>query len=161
MEHGALVLDLSLFSEEAARNVGGTIKFPDGSEKPASFEALGPGHYQAIVPEVIAGKYEFHGLSNQRKLTPIAFNLPGELFGEKKGEGFNLPLLISLAEATRGKVNPEKEDIISNPVKKIVRTDLSVFLLVAAGLLVCLEILRREVWGGNPFRMRFASERAK
>jgi len=149
VEHGYLNLDLSVFSENAAGKIAGTLKFPDETESEIAFTTLSRGHYQATSPRIMAGKYELHLRAAQKTLTPVAFNLAGELFGEKRGQGFNVPLLEALAGKTGGQINPDSEQLKSQVYEKIEKKELAYLFLLLALILLCSEIFRREVLRGR------------
>jgi len=155
VEHGFLNLEeesrpcLSIFSESAGSKITGTLKFPDETESEIDFSAISRGHYQASSPRIMAGKYELHLNAGQKKLTPVAFHLAGELFGEKRGQGFNVPLLEALAGKTGGQVNPDSEQLKSQVYEKVEKKELAYLFLLLALILLCVEIFRREVLRGR------------
>ena len=147
LERGVLSLDLAIYSEGASGNVQGVLLFPNGEERTISFANVARGRFKAEVSPVTAGKYEFRGVAGGRKLTPIAFVLSGDLFGEKKGEGYNVPLLTRLASGSGGELNPEAEKLKGGGLVTRSETDLSPWFLLLAGILLFCEIVAREVWG--------------
>ncbi|NLF24694.1 MAG: VWA domain-containing protein [Deltaproteobacteria bacterium] len=145
VEKGILILDLSVFSEISGA-VKAKVTRPDGNVQEVVFDSISRGHYEARVEHVMAGKYEVQPELGEVKLTPVAFDISGELFGERKGLGFNRAFLEKLASGTNGKVNPKPEDLRSQATTLKVRTNLAHFFLGIAILLLCLGILHREVW---------------
>lgn len=142
-ERGSLYLDLSLFSEAGEPGLGAVLKMPDGSSRPVDFRALARGHYLASVPGALAGKYELQISSSKGRFAPVGFFLQGDLFGEKRDQGFNRPLLEWLASASGGKINPAAEDLRDLINRRVQRRDCSQPFLLMGMLLVCLEILVR------------------
>ncbi|MBN8550459.1 MAG: VWA domain-containing protein [Deltaproteobacteria bacterium] len=145
VEHGMLTLDLSIFSEKPPGGVHATLAMPDGAAREIEFANISPGHYRTRVSDISAGKYTFNGVVDGKKLTPVAFALQGSLFGERRGEGYNMPLLYALADGTGGKINPNAQDIKSQVYKHIERQDLTTWFLATGLLVFLLEILLREV----------------
>lgn len=145
VEHGMLTLDLTVYAEKPPGSVHAGLVMPDASTRQIEFASVSAGHYRARIADLAAGKYVFNGSVDGRKLTPVAFALQGTLFGERRGEGYNLPLLYALADGTGGKINPSAEDIKSQVYKHVERKDLTNLFLVAALLLFLIEILVREV----------------
>lgn len=153
-EKGILHLDLSVYSESATAGTEGEIILPNGDKRHVSFYSLAPGHYHATIENPLAGRYEFRGNVGKSKLTPVAFNLSGELFGEKKGQGFNLPFLRNLANSTSGKINPTIDDLRKQSYVSVKKTDLTRAAMLIAAVLLLLEIIWREVFSGRFFRFR-------
>ena len=96
VEKGALMLDLTVFSERAAAGVNSVLSFPDNSEHEVGFKSVSRGRFQARIDNAMAGTYTLNSQIGPKKLTPVAFSLSGELFGEKKGKGFRRPVLERL-----------------------------------------------------------------
>ncbi len=146
VEHGILNLDLTVYNEEL-QNVTAQLVLPDGSIQPISFEKQTIGRYLGKFEHPTAGKYELQGSLGGKTLTPVAFYLSGELFGERKNQGFNMPLLYELAGKTGGVVNPALSDL-NTPTIKEERHELAHWFIFAAICLLLLEIIYRELrWG--------------
>ena len=141
---GTLSLDLSIFTESASGSASGDLIYPDSSIHRVSFENSTRGRYLAGIPGVKPGRYEFHGDAGGRNLPPVAFYLSGDLFGEKKGLGFNVPLLTSLASATKGAINPTSRELQSDKIARQDRHDLTPLFLGLAALFFTLAIVVRE-----------------
>jgi Ca-activated chloride channel homolog len=155
VEHGSLMLDLSVYNEIGNVPVSASVLLPDSSTRELEFVSLAKGHYQAALERAVAGKYEIRAKAGTHFLTPAGFYLSGELFGEKKGQGFNLALLERLGAVSGGKINPTPEDLRSVERKRVGRRDLSWVLITLGLILVLFEILQREVL----WRYRFTSNR--
>lgn len=150
VERGSLVMDLTLYNEDAARSLSAAVTLPDGTTREVDFKSVSRGRYMAAIDKAIAGKYEIRALAGERKLTPVAFNISGELFGEQKGKGFNVPFLSALASSTGGAMNPTKEQLSASAVRKVERKELTWLFILAALALLLLETMRREVWRTFP-----------
>jgi len=141
---GTLILDLSVFSEKLAGQISASLKHPDGKEQEVDFTALSRGSYQAEVGNVLAGKYEVKIKAGIKDLPPVAFYLSGELFGERKGKGFNRPALQRLAAKTGGKVNPDADHLKTSFTAKREKVPLGGYLMFLGAIFYCLYILSRE-----------------
>ena len=145
VERGALTLDLSIFSEQEGGKISAALAQPDGTSRTIEFSPLSRGHFQSVLEQAQAGRYELRAQAGARALTPVAFYISGELFGEKKGQGFDLPRLEQLASASAGHINPNPGDLKAAVSAKTEQIDLSIYFLSIAALLLCLDVLRREV----------------
>lgn len=145
LDGSALTLDLAVFSEVAAGNVSAQVKLPNGTEERVVFQAVSRGRYRARIEQPLPGRYDIASQLGDRKLTRVSFALSGELFGEKKGRGFNTTLLQALAQESGGKINPTALDLKTEARKKVTRIDLSWIFLVIAFLALIAEIYRREI----------------
>ena len=150
LEGASLILDLALVSKAPSGKFSTEVILPNGTKQALTFTSLARGHYRAEIPSAIPGKYEFHGTFDTKKLTPVAFEVSGELFGEKKGRGFNIPLLEELAGISGGKVNPGLENIKASKTVKTEKADSSAWFIALSILLFALDILVREL----PFRLK-------
>lgn len=154
-EHGLLQLDLSIFDESATGGLSAVIALPDGTNRSIEFSSPSRGRFMSQIGNVTAGKYEVRAKLGDRALTPVAFYLSGELFGEQKGRGFNTPLLSALASGTGGTLNPRAVDIAAQTYRQTERYQLGTACLFLAALLLTLAILWREViCRGGRFNMR-------
>lgn len=141
VERGQLMLDLSIFSDKAPGQVAADIAMPDGTKRKIDFLAVSPGHYRSSLAGISAGKYILEGRVDGRNITPVAFALPGTLFGEQKSAGYNLPLLHAIADGSNGSINPSAKEIRSNVYKSVQHTDLRFLFIALALILYCLEVL--------------------
>ncbi|MCO6429418.1 MAG: VWA domain-containing protein [Deltaproteobacteria bacterium] len=151
-EKGRLHLDLALFALPDAGGVSAEILKPDGTKETVEFKSEARGRYLASVDNPLPGKYEVRAAAGTSPLTPVAFDLPGDLFGERKGQGLNLPFLEQLAGRSGGKVNPSADELKLHTYKQTERQDLGVYFIVAALALLLIEILYREVGFISSFR---------
>lgn len=145
VEKGALVLDLSIYSDAAPSAVSADLLNPDGETAAIAFSSLAPGHYRAAVDKPKAGKYEMRAHAGKVPVTPVAFSLSGELFGEKKGQGFAESVLESIAVKTGGSINPPVEELLNNQATVTEKIPLTNVFAALALILLCLEIARREL----------------
>lgn len=148
VERSMLNLDLSIFSERTPGSVRATLHMPSGEERSIGFSSISAGHYESAVPAITAGRYDLSIVADGVKLAPVAFNVSGSLFGEKRGEGFNGELLSYLADASGGKINPRQEDLLAHAYVQIQKHDLTPWFVLLAMLLVLAEIALRELRSG-------------
>ena len=144
LEGASLMLDLTLITSAPGAQPSAELIFPDGKQRTVEFENTAKGRFRCEIQEPLPGKYELRGTAGEKKLTPVAFELSGDLFGEKKGRGFNRPLLETLAGTSGGRINPTFEEIKSSRGEKVERNELSVFFIILALILLALEIAWRE-----------------
>jgi hypothetical protein len=144
VEGDTLLLETSIFTESAKGALTGVLKGPSGKTSEVAFSSVSPGRFTASAPGIMAGDYELRMKVGSRSLTPVGIHLSGELFGEKKGLGINLPLLARIAATTGGKINPSPEDLQSLGVPKRTRTELAPWFIALGLALLLLEILLRE-----------------
>lgn len=145
MEGQSLVLDMSVYAEAVSGQVTAEARLPDGTRRNLEFQSVSRGRFKATIEDASAGTYQLDSQIGSKRLTPVAFNLSGELFGEKKGLGFNRGLLQYLADESGGIVNPGAEELKAEGSKEIKRHELGTPLLLLALLLLMLEIFRREL----------------
>lgn len=146
VEKGALTLDLTLYDEEDRGAPTIDLTLPSGVVRKLQFSRTAPGRFIATLQAATAGKYEARIAAAPRSLTPVAFHLSGELFGEQRGKGFNRSLLEQLAHESGGVVNPSPELLLSQKSERVSAVPLTPWFLLAALVLILIEILRREVW---------------
>lgn len=144
LEGTKLKLDLSIFSEKDAGQISAEIIMPNKNLAKVDFTNDAKGHYVATLEQVTAGKYEVTIASGENKMTPVAFNLSGENFGERKS-ALNLDLIEKIATITSGKINPSLSDLEKNFNQKKTTKDLSWIFILLGILVLCYEIWRRQV----------------
>jgi hypothetical protein len=89
-------------------------------------------------------KLKASGGAQPYNFTPVAFDVSGELFGERKGLGFNTSLLERLARETGGKVNPSYETLSQLKRTTVTRVELGAYFLLAALAFFLIQIFLRE-----------------
>lgn len=144
LEGGSLQLDLTVFNEDVTGGIAGDIVLPNSQSVPVTFEPVSRGRYRAALPAATAGTYQLSLAAGQRPFTPVAFELSGELFGERKGLGFNVPLLEAIASASGGKSNPNLAEL-NQASSEVSQTPLTPYILVLALLMLLAEIVIREL----------------
>lgn len=154
VERGELNLSFVLYGETLPRDASAALTLPDGSSRAVNLKQSALGRYSGVMPGAMAGKYEIQLTAAGKKLTPAAFVLSGELFGERKGEGFDAALLQSLARMSGGRINPGRSDLDGNMATRESAIRLAPWLMLLAFGLMVLNIWRRETPRRAP-RARF------
>lgn len=144
VERGDLALSLVLYGDALPREVSAALLMPDGSKRVVNLRQSALGRYVGTLAKAMAGKYEIQMTAGQKKLTPAAFAISGELFGERKGEGINASLLQSLAQISGGHVNPSRSELDGNMTVRESTVRLSPWLMLAAFALILINIWLRE-----------------
>jgi hypothetical protein len=152
LEGGELVVDLSIFQEIGASKISAVINTPLGEERALDFRPESPGHYRARLDRPTAGTYKVATKIGDAQLPPVAWTLSGELFGEQRYRKPNLQLLEQIASHTHGKVNPSAKDLQSSLTTISDKSSHQLPFLIAAFLVLLLEILLREFGGMQRFR---------
>lgn len=145
VQRDSLLVDISIFGDKAPGSVQALVKQPNGKEVELSLDTLNTGHYQAKLSGAMAGRHDITLMVDKVALTPVAFHVSGELFGERKGLGINTALLYALAEKTGGKVNPTSAEVKSQVYTEITKHSLIPYFAGLALLLFVFEIILREV----------------
>lgn len=141
----SLFIETSIYSSSIPGALQLKIETPDGQTSVHPLRALALGHYETRVDGIQAGTYTATLLAGDTVLTPVVLALSGELFGERKGQGYNIALLTRLAKETGGTVNPERGLLSAMQDKEIIRKPITQYLLLAAFILFLLEIYSREI----------------
>lgn len=152
LESGELKLDTTLYTKGAVASVSAAVTPPSGGVTEALFTEVARGRFVAALKEPKAGKYEVTLQVDGQLLTPIAFHLPGDLFGEKRGGGIDAALLHGIAAQSGGIVNPNPDQVSGVGRETIQRTALAPWILLLVGVLLLCSILVREVGPFLAFR---------
>ena len=119
---------------------------PDGREYELQFRELAPGRFRATIPTTLPGKHTFRGNVGDLKLSPSAFYVDAEQFGELQGQGFDEMTLRALAERYAGRVNPNLDQILQDRDALVVhkRVNLSWLFLLLGVVFFIAHVLFRE-----------------
>jgi hypothetical protein len=156
VEGSDVVIDVALFEDVAGKPVRAVLDTPRGESKAVDLAPIRPGHYQARVPNALAGTYKANLSVGDAQLPPVAWDLTGELFGERPHRKPELAVLSEIARRTGGMVDPSAETLKSYMRQESERKTYSHELLVAALALFFLDVLLRVLAGVriNKRRMR-------
>jgi len=153
VERDELLLDVTVYADDIRDQLEGVL-LTGGREEHVSFSRVASGRYQARVSNLSPGKVEAQLRLGEIPLTPVAFDLPEELFGERE-RGFNLPFLSTLASRTGGVVNPSATELMDRVYSQREKTDLRPLFIILAILSLLMSIFSREVFRGwLPARLR-------
>lgn len=143
------VLELFAYEEASADSQFRFSVIGKSGRSEGTLRKLAPGHYQAELPISVPGDYRIE-LTEERRgrripYPPIGYTLPYDRESEIARPEFNTNLLIQLAQATGGEINPEspdkfqKQDVTRNyqPMRQP--------LIVLAFVLFLLEIAARKL----------------
>ncbi len=143
------VLELFAYEEASADSQFRFSVIGKSGRSEGTLRKLAPGHYQAELPISVPGDYRIE-LTEERRgrripYPPIGYTLPYDRESEIARPEFNTNLLIQLAQATSGEINPEspdkfqKQDVTRNyqPMRQP--------LIVLAFVLFLLEIAARKL----------------
>jgi hypothetical protein len=105
------VLDLSVFDEPSANSQYRFTLTGKAEKSEGILNRLAPGHFQVVLPISQPGDYRIDLLEERggRKIAfpPIGYTLPYDISRELPRPDFNTRLLLRLAEATGGEINPK------------------------------------------------------
>ena len=148
VDRKAVVLDLAIYDDklrtESAPRITAEVTEPGNEQKKLSFQMTHRGRFEARIENGRPGDYKLQLNYGSTKLPDLEVTLGGDLFGEIRGAGLNVPLLENLAYLTGGKINPKPEEIQGR--ERVTRNKEHLFLplLIAAFVLVMLEAFIRE-----------------
>ena len=143
------VLELFAYEEASADSQFRFSVIGKSGRSEGTLRKLAPGHYQAELPISVPGDYRIEFTEERRgrriPYPPIGYTLPYDRESEIARPEFNTNLLIQLAQATSGEINPEspdkfqKQDVTRNyqPMRQP--------LIVLAFVLFLLEIAARKL----------------
>ena len=143
------ILDLFVYDEVTADSQFRFSVIGRGSKSEGILRKLAPGHYQAPLPISAPGDYRIELAEERRErriaYPPVGYTLPYDRESEIARPNFNTDLLVQLAQATGGEVNPEppatatKQSVTRSyqPVREP--------LIVLAFVLFLLEIATRKL----------------
>ena len=144
VEHGVLALDLAVYDPRATGAAQVALTFPNGATQNVALQQSSPGRFTAKVEHATAGTYHAKFKVGSFSLTPVAWALSGELFGERRGNGINQPLLERIASETGAIINPAPEDLQALKRDRTQRESLSFWLALLAVILLLVNVLVRE-----------------
>jgi hypothetical protein len=142
-EYGSLILDITVYSEKASKELTANLAINAGLPKPVPLQMIAPGRFRATLATPESGKYSLTPMIGDKSLPTSVFVVDTNAFSELAHRGFNRRLLERLATASGGKVNPSEQDLNSLRSVKIEVTSYSrqIFLL-ALVLFLCRTIYR-------------------
>jgi Ca-activated chloride channel homolog len=148
------VLELFTYEEtSAASRFRFSIQGKTGKTEGA-LTRLAPGHHQATLPISSPGDFRIE-LFEERQghriaLPPVGYTLPYELSAEQPRPEFNTALLLKLAQAGGGEINPRSPDSLKKQiVTKTYAPHRQALMLLALALFLA-EVATRKLWFSEP-----------
>jgi uncharacterized membrane protein len=111
VEGASVVLDVALYDESADRDVTGRVELPKGDIVPVALTKISRGHYRGQIDGATAGTYKADLKAGDFTLPRFAWDVSGEVFGERTHRAPNMNFLREIAHKSGGVVNPSPEDI--------------------------------------------------
>ena len=102
----------------------------------------------------MAGTYKATISLGKQRLPEVAWSLPGELFGEHPHRAPNLALLEQISLRSGGRLNPSAQELRQFIKQLSAKQDLAQIFVIAALVLLFIEIIGREILA---LRLRRAS----
>ena len=125
-----------------------------GGKAEGVLSKLAPGHYQAALPISSPGDFRIELFEERqgRRITlpPIGYTLPYELSAEQPRPEFNIGLLLKLAQASGGEINPKSPDSLKKQsiIKSYAPT--RQILMILALALFLAEVAARKLLFSEP-----------
>ena len=146
VEGGELVVDLALFDEpQEGGRINASLVTPQGTVQALTLAPQARGHYQGRLPSAMAGTYKATISIGKQRLPEVAWSLPGELFGEHPHRAPNLALLEQISLRSGGRLNPRAQELRQFIKQLSAKQDLAQIFVIAALLLLFIEIIGREI----------------
>jgi hypothetical protein len=115
---------------------------------------LAPGHHQATLLISSPGDFRIELFEERqgRRITlpPIGYTLPYELSAEQPRPEFNTGLLLKLAQASGGEINPRSPDALKKQIVTKVYAPHRQALMLLALVLFLAEVAARKLWFSEP-----------
>jgi hypothetical protein len=145
-DDGRDAVELYVYEQISLAHLENVLMGPDGKEYELQFRELAPGRFRATIPTTLPGKHTFWGNVGDLKLSPSAFYVDAEQFGEIQGQGFDETTLRALAERYSGTVNPKLDQLLHDRESFVVqkRINLSWIFLFLAVIFFIAHVLFRE-----------------
>lgn len=146
LEGNSLKIESTIYSELNSSDLKLELETPGGTKEPLTLTSLASGHYLSSFAEPLAGNYTLQLYARGTRLTPIRLAIAASELGEVPNSEFNRELLSELALRTGGRVNPNPADIDGATQQPPLKHNLDHIFIIAALILVLLEIALRELY---------------
>ncbi len=146
------VLDLSVYDDNGANSQFRFSLSGKGEKSAGPLVKLAPGHYQAVLPITVNGDYRID-LSENRDgrgiaYPPVAYTLAYDRISETPRATPNIPLLLRLAQATGGEINPKSlKELIQSTTSQTFKPIWQGFVIGAICLFLLELAVRKFVFG--------------
>jgi Ca-activated chloride channel family protein len=148
------VLELFAYEEGSAASRFRFAIQGKGGKTEGALTKLAPGHHQATLPISSPGDFRIELFEERqgRRITlpPIGYTLPYELSAEQPRPELNTDLLLKLAQASGGEINPRSPDSLK---KQIVTKSYAPYrqaLMLLAFALFLAEVAARKLLFSEP-----------
>ncbi len=148
------VLELFAYEEASAASRFRFAIQGKGGKTEGALSKLAPGHYQSVLPISSPGDFRIElfeeRLARRITLPPIGYTLPYELSAEQPRPEFNTALLIKLAQASGGEINPGSPDSLKKQTVTRSYAPYRQALMILACALFLAEIAARKLLFSEP-----------
>jgi Ca-activated chloride channel homolog len=148
------VLDLFVYEEASGDSQFRFSVTGKGGRAEGTLKKLASGHYQAALPISAPGEYRIELTEDRRgrriPYPPMGYILPYDPDIEMARPGFNADLLIRLAQATGGEINPKPAQARTSQHMTRNYQPVRQPLLILAFLLFLMEITARKLLFSEP-----------
>ena len=148
------ILDLFIYDEGSAASQFRLSIEGKGSKREGVLSKLAPGHYQATLPISTPGDFRINLLEERQgrsiPFPPIGYTLPYDLANEQPRAEFNTDLLLKIAQASGGTINPRFPESIKN--QNITKSYAAARqpTLIFAFMLFLIEVAARKLLFAEP-----------
>ncbi|MBI2183002.1 MAG: VWA domain-containing protein [Deltaproteobacteria bacterium] len=148
------ILELFAYEEASAASRFRFAIQGKGGKTEGALSKLAPGHYQAALPIFSPGDFRIE-LFEERQghritLPPIGYTLPYELSAEQPRPEFNTGLLLKLAQASGGEINPRSPDSLKKQIVTRSYAPTRQILMILALALFLAEVAARKLLFSEP-----------
>ncbi|MDP2603162.1 MAG: VWA domain-containing protein [Deltaproteobacteria bacterium] len=148
------VLELFAYEEASAASRFRFSIQGKGGKTEGALSKLAPGHFQTALPISSPGDFRIELFEERqgRRITlpPIGYTLPYELSAEQPRPEFNTGLLLKLAQAGGGEINPRSPDSLKKQIITKVYAPHRQALMLLAFVLFLAEVAARKLWFSEP-----------
>jgi len=148
------VLELFAYEEASAKSRFRFAIHGKGSRSEGALTQLAPGHHQATLSISSPGDYRIELFEDRQghriTLPAIGYTLPYELSAEQPRPEFNTGLLVKLAQASGGEINPRSPDSLKKQSITMSYAPIRQTLMILALALFLTEVAARKLLFSEP-----------
>lgn len=137
-------LEALVYNDLLDKPLNAQVKTPTANKFSVNLKQQSPGRYLGEILENAPGTYEILLQSKDVNFVPVAIELRTSSRKEAPGGGINIAFLQKLATASKGKINPAKDELNQLRQTEPARMDIRPFLLLTSVCLLLIAILLRE-----------------
>jgi Ca-activated chloride channel family protein len=143
------VLDLFVYEESSADSQFHFSTAGKSGRSEGALKKLAPGHYQTALPISVPGEYRIEITEERRgrrmAYPPVGYILPYDRDSEMPRPELNTKLLLQLAQATGGQINPQLRSPLSRENVTKTYQPIRQLLIILTFVLFLLEIAARKL----------------